>query len=59
MAEPRFQSERTNMAIAPPRGGTPLSWAAEGGYDAVVKKLLAHKDIYPNIQELDGNKPLS
>jgi ankyrin repeat protein len=40
-----------------PCGATPLSWAAEFGYEAVVKLLLARDDVNPN-QISNGRTPL-
>jgi ankyrin repeat protein len=39
------------------RGRTPLSWAAEGGYDAIIK-LLLEKGADANSKDEDGLTPL-
>ena len=40
-------------------GQTPLSWAAEKGYEVVVKQLLATDGIDPNFKDKCGQTPLS
>jgi len=39
-------------------GRTPLSWAAEGGRERVVKLLLQRKDVNPDGPDSDGRTPL-
>ena len=40
-------------------GQTPLSWAAWGGHDGVVKLLLAREDVSPDRPHNGGQTPLS
>jgi len=40
-------------------GQTPLSWAARGGYDGIVKFLLGQKDVSPDRPDNYGQTPLS
>ena len=40
-------------------GITPLSWAARGGYEAVVRLLLARDDVEADLQDNGGITPLS
>ena len=39
-------------------GLMPLSWAAKGGHEAVVKMLLEQDDANPNIADRHGETPL-
>ena len=39
-------------------GRTPLSWAASGGHDGVVKLLLGREDACPDRPDKDGQTPL-
>jgi len=40
-------------------GQTPLSRAAENGYEEVVKLLLAKVDVNPDLKDNNGRTPLS
>ncbi len=40
-------------------GRTPLSWAAESGYHAVVKLLLVKDGVDPDSKSNSGQTPLS
>ena len=40
-------------------GRTPLSWAAGGGHDGVVKLLLERKEVNPDRPDTGGQTPLS
>jgi len=53
---------KRNMALADSKdnnGRTPLSWAAEGGYEAVVKLLAERDDVDADLKDNDGWTPLS
>jgi len=39
-------------------GRTPLMWAAESGYEEMVKLLLGRKDVNPDSRNNDGRTPL-
>jgi len=39
-------------------GQTPLSWAAENGYEGIVKLLLGRKEVDPDMSNKYGQTPL-
>jgi hypothetical protein len=52
-------NESVDLSSKDNDGRTPLSWAAEGVYEAVVKLLLANESIDLNSMDNDGRTPLS
>ena len=40
------------------RGRTPLSYAAQGGYESIIRLLLSRKDVTADSQDEDGRTPL-
>ena len=40
-------------------GHTPLMWAAESGYEGIVKLLLDRKEVNPDPRDHDGRTPLA